>query len=172
MYMRLAGRCRAAEVTESERQFMREFTAMMAAGLVVVLRVDGSDGVAETGAVTDAFVMRGRETVSDAFAKETVDAFAEATRDSRRAERNADAERREHYWGQAVQYLERGVQVRANKKITLLARREADRVRFSLKEGVGAFVGKPPWKIEWGGGASVHHPPQRLGHSAVFADCQ
>ena len=41
-------RCRAAEVTESERQFMREFTAMMAAGLVVVLRVDGSDGVAVT----------------------------------------------------------------------------------------------------------------------------
>ena len=37
-----------AEVTESERQFMREFTAMMAAGLVVVLRVDGSDGVAVT----------------------------------------------------------------------------------------------------------------------------
>ena len=33
-----ARRCRAAEVTESERQFMREFTAMMAAGLVVVLR--------------------------------------------------------------------------------------------------------------------------------------
>ena len=67
-------------------------------------------------------------------------------------------ERREHYWGQAVQYLERGVQVRANKKVTLLARREADRVRFSLKEGVGAFVGKPPWKIEWGGGASVESP--------------
>ena len=43
-----ARRCRAAEVTESERQFMREFTAMMAAGLVVVLRVDGSDGVAVT----------------------------------------------------------------------------------------------------------------------------
>ena len=57
-----------------------------------------------------------------------------------------------------MQYLERGVQVRANTKITLLARREADRVRFSLKEGVGAFVGKPPWKIEWGGGASVESP--------------
>ena len=41
-----ARRCRAAEVTESERQFMREFTAMMAAGLVVVLRVD--EGVAVT----------------------------------------------------------------------------------------------------------------------------
>jgi protein arginine N-methyltransferase 7 len=94
----------------------------------------------------------------DARASRGGDAFAEATRDSRRAERNADAERREHYWGQAVQYLERGVQVRANTKITLLARREADRVRFSLKEGVGAFVGKPPWKIEWGGGASVESP--------------
>ena len=57
-----------------------------------------------------------------------------------------------------MQYLERGVQVRANKKVTLLARREADRVRFSLKEGVGAFVGKPPWKIERGGGASVESP--------------
>ena len=41
-----ARRCRAAEVTESERQFMREFTAMMAAGLVVVLQVKDSDGVA------------------------------------------------------------------------------------------------------------------------------
>ena len=93
----------------------------------------------------------------DARARRGEDAFAEATFE-RRAERNADAERREHYWGQAVQYLERGVQVRANTKITLLARREADRVRFSLKEGVGAFVGKPPWKIEWGGGASVESP--------------
>jgi len=94
----------------------------------------------------------------DARASRGDDSFAEATIHSRRAERNADAERREHYWGQAVQYLERGVQVRANTKITLLARREADRVRFSLKEGVGAFVGKPPWKIEWGGGASVESP--------------
>jgi hypothetical protein len=41
-----ARRCRAAEVTESERQFMREFTAMMTAGLVVVLQVKDSDGVA------------------------------------------------------------------------------------------------------------------------------
>jgi protein arginine N-methyltransferase 7 len=40
--------------------------------------------------------------------------------------KGSTGERREHYWGQAVQYLERGVQVRANKKVTLLARREAD----------------------------------------------
>ena len=29
---------------------------------------------------------------------------------------------------------------------------------FNLKEGVGAYVGKPPWRIEWGGGASVESP--------------
>jgi protein arginine N-methyltransferase 7 len=37
--------------------------------------------------------------------------------------------------------------VRAKKKVTLLAKREADRVTFNLKEGVGSYVGKPPW---WG----------------------
>jgi type III protein arginine methyltransferase len=68
------------------------------------------------------------------------------------------ADRPEHYWGQALQYLERGVQVKAKKKVTLLAKREMDRVTFSLKEGVGGYVGKPPWRIEWGGGASVESP--------------
>lgn len=67
-------------------------------------------------------------------------------------------DRPEHYWGQALQYLERGVQVKAKKKVTLLAKRELDRVTFSLKEGVGGYVGKPPWRIEWGGGASVESP--------------
>jgi protein arginine N-methyltransferase 7 len=70
----------------------------------------------------------------------------------------------EHYWGQAIQYLERGVQVRSKKKVTLLAKREADRVTFNLKEGVGAYVGKPPWKIEWGGGASVESPHYQRVH--------
>jgi protein arginine N-methyltransferase 7 len=67
-------------------------------------------------------------------------------------------EETEHYWGQALQYLERGVQVRAGKKIALLAKRQNGGVHFSLKEGVGSWVGKPPWKIEWGGGASVESP--------------
>ena len=35
---------------------------------------------------------------------------------ARRSAAGSAGERREHYWGQAVQYLERGVQVRANKK--------------------------------------------------------
>lgn len=71
---------------------------------------------------------------------------------------NSEEERVEHYWGQALQYLERGVQVRAGKKIALLAKRQNSSVHFSLKEGVGSWVGKPPWKIEWGGGASVESP--------------
>ena len=79
-------------------------------------------------------------------------------KDSRTQHPPKQENQKEHYWGQAVQYLERGVQVQGSKKITLLARRESDRVSFTLKEGVGAFVGKPPWKIEWGGGASVESP--------------
>lgn len=63
-----------------------------------------------------------------------------------------------HYWGQALQYLERGVQVEPGKKITVLAKRENNQIRFSLREGVGSWVGKSPWKIQWGGGASVESP--------------
>ena len=108
--------------------------------------------VAEDGECTRAVVPACAPPTND-DGKET-----EGGSPARRSAAGSAGERREHYWGQAVQYLERGVQVRANKKVTLLARREADRVRFSLKEGVGAFVGKPPWKIEWGGGASVESP--------------
>ena len=60
--------------------------------------------------------------------------------------------------GPGASVPERGAQVRARKKVTLLAKRENDRVTFNLKEGVGAYVGKPPWRIEWGGGASVESP--------------
>ena len=34
------------------------------------------------------------------------------------------------------------MQVRAKKKVTVLAKREADRVTFNLKEGVGSYVGE------------------------------
>ena len=49
-----ARRTRAAEVTESERNFVREFTAMMVTGLVVMLRCDEAGNVAqpEDAAVT------------------------------------------------------------------------------------------------------------------------
>lgn len=89
-------------------------------------------------------------------AKEIIPAFDEEIPESPGYHRRAEVP--EHYWGQALQYLERGVQVRAGKKVTILAKREADRVTFNLKEGVGSYVGKPPWRIEWGGGASVESP--------------
>ena len=86
------------------------------------------------------------------------DLVASMNDDDGRDDHPGGEENQEHYWGQALQYLERGVQVRAGKKIALLAKRQSDGVHFSLKEGVGNWVGKPPWKIEWGGGASVESP--------------
>ncbi|KAK3259597.1 hypothetical protein CYMTET_31413 [Cymbomonas tetramitiformis] len=76
------------------------------------------------------------------------------------AEEDSDncEERPRHYWAQALQYLERGVQVQAGKKVSLLAKRDGAKISFSLKEGVGNWVGKSPWLIEWGGGASVESP--------------
>lgn len=85
-----------------------------------------------------------------------------------------------HYWGQALQYLERSTRV-APGKLTLLFRIEAEKVAFrraawganrvcvhsccsltrhhnSLKDGEGDWVEKPPWTITWGGGASVESP--------------
>ena len=31
-------------------------------------------------------------------------------------------------------------------------------IRFDLRQGVGEWVERAPWKIEWGGGASVENP--------------
>ena len=70
----------------------------------------------------------------------------------------------EHYWGQAVQYLERAVKVERDRKVTVLAKRDKNRVKFSLREGTGVTVGKPPWKVEWGGGASVESPHVQRVH--------
>ena len=63
-----------------------------------------------------------------------------------------------HHWGQALQYLERAVGVQPGRKVALLAHREGGKVRFGLRQGVGEYVGRPPWKIEWGGGSSVENP--------------
>ena len=38
-----------------------------------------------------------------------------------------------HYWGQALQYFDRSIAVVAGKKLTLLAKRDGNRVRFSLR---------------------------------------
>ena len=70
----------------------------------------------------------------------------------------------EHYWGQAVQYLDRAIKVEKKRKVTVLAKRERNNIRFSLREGSGVAVGKPPWKVEWGGGASVESPHVQRVH--------
>ena len=42
--------------------------------------------------------------------------------------------------------------------VTLLAKRDGSKLRFSLRQGVGEWAGRAPWKVEWGGGASVENP--------------
>jgi protein arginine N-methyltransferase 7 len=79
----------------------------------------------------------------------------DATCGVRRARERVDSER---YWGQAVQYLESSISVEAGAKQALLFRVEAEKLSFSLKPAEGAYVAKPPWRITWGGGASVESP--------------
>jgi len=61
-------------------------------------------------------------------------------------------------WGQALQMLERAVAVEAGGRQTVLFRVEAERLSFELKVTDGDWVDKPPWRITWGGGASVESP--------------
>ena len=69
-----------------------------------------------------------------------------------------------HHWGQAIQYLERDVDIGPPKKVTILCKREFNQFKFSLKQGVGSAVGKSPWKVEWGGGSSVENPHYQRVH--------
>lgn len=46
----------------------------------------------------------------------------------------------------------------------LLVRRDGTKVSFSLRAGVGTPVAKAPWKVEWGGGASVENPHYQRVH--------
>jgi protein arginine N-methyltransferase 7 len=57
-----------------------------------------------------------------------------------------------------LQYLDRAVRVEAGRKVAVLVRREEGRLKFGLRQGVGEYVPRAPWKVEWGGGASVENP--------------
>ena len=46
----------------------------------------------------------------------------------------------------------------------VLARREGGKVSFRLREGVGERVPRAPWRIEWGGGASIENPHYQRVH--------
>lgn len=51
-----------------------------------------------------------------------------------------------------------------DRKVTLLAKREGSRLSFKLRQGVGTPVPRAPWKVEWGGGASVENPHYQRVH--------
>ena len=77
-----------------------------------------------------------------------------------------------HHWGQALQYLDAAVEVVPGRRATLLARREEGRPHFALRQGVGTPVPRAPWKIEWGGGASVENPHfQRVHYCDLLVRC-
>ncbi len=72
-----------------------------------------------------------------------------------------------HYWGQALQYLDRAVHVEADtvgRRITVVAKQDGSRVCFALRQGVGGWVDRAPWRIEWGGGSSVENPHYQRVH--------
>lgn len=51
------------------------------------------------------------------------------------AEASGQGRRPRHYWGQALQHLDRAAQVEAGSRLTLLAKRDGGAVRFSLRVG-------------------------------------
>ena len=74
-------------------------------------------------------------------------------------EASAEPEVERHHWGQALQYLERTMAVRpGERKVVLLCKLQKGRLEFSLREGVGQWAAKAPWKVSWGGGASIESP--------------
>eukprot|EP00210_Caulerpa_lentillifera_P006726 g6428.t1 len=74
-----------------------------------------------------------------------------------------------HHWGQALQYLDTVTKVKKGSRVTLIARREGNRIHFRNKHGVGIPVEKAPWKVQWGGGASIENPHfQRLHYCELL----
>ena len=54
--------------------------------------------------------------------------------------------------------------------MAVLASREGGKVSFRLHEGAGERVPRAPWRIEWGGGASVENPHfQRVHYCQLLA---
>ena len=76
-----------------------------------------------------------------------------------------------HHWGQALQNLDRAVEVSAGQRVTMLYAVEGERLRFSLREGEGDWVAKPPWLVTWGGGSSVESPHfQRVHYCTLLVN--
>ncbi|KFM29158.1 Protein arginine N-methyltransferase 7 [Auxenochlorella protothecoides] len=91
-------------------------------------------------------------------------ACAEAAPKDAAADPEASAAEPPHYWGQAMQTLDFCVAVRPGKTVSVVVRREPSRLNFALRQGVGEEVARPPWKEQWGGGASVENPHVQRVH--------
>ena len=48
--------------------------------------------------------------------------------------------------------------LRAGQRLILLVKREGPQIQFRLRAGVGDWVDRAPWRVEWGGGSSVENP--------------
>jgi len=69
----------------------------------------------------------------------------------------ADPEPGSH-WGQALHPMDRLIKVRGGRKVTVLASRDAAKLSFALRPGVGVPAPRAPWHEGWGGGSSVENP--------------
>lgn len=75
-----------------------------------------------------------------------------------------------HQWQAMCESIERDMHLElhlcpiAGKKVTLLAKRDGGQISFRLREGVGDWVDKAPWRIEWGGGSSIENPHYQRVH--------
>ncbi|BDA48465.1 Protein arginine N-methyltransferase 7 [Coccomyxa sp. Obi] len=118
------------------------------------------------GASMDQFSKKGGGQSSAATASKAQRGVLNEERESRRKseEDSEEPSRERHYWGQALQYLDKSADVVPGKKVTVLARREGGQVSFRLREGVGDWVDRAPWRIEWGGGSSVENPHYQRVH--------
>ena len=88
------------------------------------VRETGSSGIAVTGAT-------GSKASQTALPGSLAESSVAAT--SSNAPAAGPREPPRHYWGQAVQYLDRSVAVAPGKKLMLMAKRDGPRVRFHLR---------------------------------------
>ena len=59
----------------------------------------------------------------------------------------------------------------AGQKVILLVKRDGGQIQFRLRAGVGDWVDRAPWRIEWGGGSSIENPHYQRVHYCQLLVC-
>ncbi len=55
----------------------------------------------------------------------------------------------------------------------MLVKREGGQFQFRLRAGMGDWVDRAPWRIEWGGGSSIENPHfQRVHYCQLLVRMQ